>query len=296
MKRVLLYSLLVLISTMFFCSSFEAVESPVMIAREGLVMRGILTLPEGLEGRAPAMVIFHGFTGQKNEMDIVGVDEALFERTARVFAENGIASLRIDFIGSGESEGKWEDTTFTGQINDAIAAIDYLSSLPKINPSRIGVIGLSQGGLVAACAAARDQRVKTAILWSPVAVPGFTYTVLLGKDTVLKALNSSFDEPVEATLPWGATTSLKKPFFRELFRVDPIAEIAGYHGPLMVVVGMKDDVVFPQPRTGAMFMDYHSGLEKLVVLDTDHMLGIFGGPGDLDEAISEALTWLNWTL
>jgi len=102
MKRVLLGSLLVLLGTMFFCSSFIAVESPVMIAREGLVMRGILTMPEGLEGRAPAMVIFHGFTGQKNEMDTVGVDEALFERTARIFAENGIASLRIDFIGSGE--------------------------------------------------------------------------------------------------------------------------------------------------------------------------------------------------
>ena len=204
--------------------------------------------------------------------------------------------MRIDFIGSGESEGKWEDTTFTGQINDAIAAIDYLCSHTRINPSRIGVIGLSQGGLVAACAAARDRRVKTAILWSPVAVPGFTYTNILGMDTVLKALQSESDEVIEATLPWGAKTGLKKPFFRELFRVDPIAEIAGYHGPLMVVVGMKDDTVFPQPRMGAMFTDYHSGLEKLVVLDTDHMLGIFGGSKDLDEAISEALTWLNWTL
>jgi alpha/beta superfamily hydrolase len=71
----------------------------------------------------------------------------------------------IGFRGSGESEGQWEDTTYTGQIADALAAIDYLATLPEIDLQRLAVLGFSQGGLVAAETAARDNRVKSVVLW-----------------------------------------------------------------------------------------------------------------------------------
>jgi len=279
-----------------FSTGFTAVESKVSFYSHGQLVRGILTEPAEMSSLRPAVLIFHGFTGQKNEMDVTGTEEAMFEMTARLFAENGIASLRIDFIGSGESEGKWEDTTFSSQIKDAMAAIDFLQSNPRIDMSRIGVLGLSQGGLVAACTAARDNRVKTAILWSPVAVPAFTYASLLGSDVVIESLELEEDEMIEATLPWGATTMLKRPFYQELFLTDPVAEIAHFNGPLMVTVGLADDVVFPQPQMGMLYMKYHDGLEKLVQLDGDHMLGIFGGSEVLTEAIDEALNWIEMTL
>lgn len=297
MRKNLSVSLVfILLLCVGFSAGFKAVESDVSFYNNGKLVRGILTEPAEMSALRPAVLIFHGFTGQKNEMDVTGTEEAMFEMTARLFAENGIASLRIDFIGSGESEGKWEDTTFSSQINDAMAAIDFLQSNPRIDNSRIGVLGLSQGGLVAACTAARDNRVKTAILWSPVAVPAFTYATLLGAETVSKALELEDGEMIEATLPWGATTSLKKPFYQELFLIDPVAEIAQYHGPLMVTVGLADDVVFPQPQMGMIYMNYHDGLEKLVQVDGDHMLGIFGGPEVLTEAVEEALNWLEMTL
>ncbi|HOO31599.1 MAG TPA: alpha/beta fold hydrolase [Thermotogota bacterium] len=297
MKRSFLMIFLVLV---LFCMSFAAgyvpKETEVSFYSNGQLVKGILTELEEMNSLSPAVVIFHGFTGQKNEMDVTGTEEAMFEMTARQFAENGIASLRIDFIGSGESEGRWEDTTFSSQIDDAMAAITYLQSLPQINPERIAVLGLSQGGLVAACTASRDSRVKTAVLWSPVAVPAYTYGNLLGADVVTQSLELEGDDMLEATLPWGSTTLLKKPFYQELFLTDPVAEIAKYNGPLMVTVGLKDTVVTPQPQAGMLFTKYHDGLEKLVQLDADHMLGIFEGPENLQIAIDEALEWFEATL
>ncbi len=295
-KMLVVMVVLVSVSLIVLGAVYNAVERDVSFFNQGQLIRGILTLPEGQSRNVPLVLLFHGFTGQKDEMDVAGTNEAMFEMTARIFAENGIASLRIDFRGSGESEGAWEDTTFSGQISDAMAAISFVQSIPEINPNRIGVLGLSQGGLVAAATAARDPRVKAAILWNPVAIPAFTYSLILGVDTVLEALTLEGEETIDATLPWGEVTTLKKSFYQELFLVDPAAEIASYKGPLMVVVGLQDDVVFPQPHAGVIFTNYHSGLQKLVELETDHLLGIFVGPEVLKIVIDKAIDWIGMTL
>ncbi len=286
----------IVVAGVLLANSLIATETEVSFYHFGQRVVGILTLPDPVYDAVPAILILHGFTGQKNEMDIAGTDEAMFEMTARLLAEHGIASLRIDFRGSGDSDGKWEDTTFSSQISDAQAAISFMESIPEIDPMRIGILGFSQGGLVAACTAARDWRVATTILWAPVAIPAFTYSQLLGTDTVLKALKLEAEDSIDATLPWGAVTTLKKPFYNELFLINPVAEIIDYYGPLMVVIGIRDDVVFPQPHAGQAYMDHHYGWRKLVQLDTDHMFGIFGGPDILREAIHAAIDWVYLTL
>ena len=297
MKKVFIMVFVVFILlTLTFSADFTALKTEISFYNNGQLIRGILTEPAEMSATCPAILILNGFAENKNGMDITGTEEAMYEMTARIFAENGIASLRIDFIGSGESEGKWENTTFSSQINDAIEAINYIQSIPRINPNRIGVLGLSQGGLVAACTASRDDKVKTAVLWSPVSVPAYTYSDILGWDVVIESLSLEGDEMLEATLPWGPTTFLKKPFYQELFLIDPVAEIAKYNGPLMVVVGLRDATVFPQPQMGMLFTKYHDGLEKLVILDSDHMLDVIENSQDLEVAISEALYWFNLTL
>lgn len=134
------------------------------------------------------------------------------------------------------------------------------------------------------------------MLWSPVANPSQTYSDLLGKDSVTKALANP-SQPITAKLPWGAETTLKGTFYQELFTINPVAEITRYYRPLLVVVGLKDTVVAPQPQSGQLYLTYHSGMEKLVTLDADHVLDILGaGPGPLDQAIDACLAWLRLTL
>lgn len=273
-------------------AEFNVSESDISFDNEGQSIIGTLALPDG-EGPFPVALLLHGFTGMRHELPVVGTDDTMFSRAARWLGERGIASLRIDFRGSGESEGAWEDTTFSGQIADAIAALDYLEMVEGVDSGNISIVGLSQGGLVGAATAGRDARVSSLVLWSAVSNPVMSYGILLGYDTLLAGAGSG-DEAMTMMLPWGVETSLKGPFFDDIFLVDPVAEIASYSGPLLVITGARDDTVTPQPHAGQVFLDYHEGAEALVVLDGDHVFDVLVGDVTdvIDEALSYSLAWL----
>lgn len=271
-------------------------EREVHFIIEGERINGILTRPESSECPVPAIVLLHGFLGHMNDLLVYGSEESLYEMTARLFAEKGLASLRFDFRGSGSSDGEWKDTTFTKQISDAISSIDFLSSVEDVDSRRIGVIGLSQGGLVAACLAACDSRVKSVALWSAVAIPVHTYSALLGKDSVDRAINADPFEEITAGISWGGITVLRKEFFEELFLINPVAEIVSYDGPLLVVSGSKDDLVFPQPEVSNLFIKYHRGVDRLLQQDSGHIFDLFERQDKVLEIIDATLEWFLITL
>jgi dienelactone hydrolase len=270
-----------------------ATEEVVRLDIGGTAVAATLERPAG--DPAPVVLMLHGFTGSRDELAVAGTDEGVFSRTARQLAEAGYASLRIDFRGSGESGGAWQDTTFSGQIADAVAAIDWLEANPAVDGSRLAVLGWSQGGLVAAHAAAeRAGAVDALVLWAPVASPLHSFEALLGAAALTEALAAPPDTPIVGQLPWGGTTTLRAAFFQELGVTSPPAAVARYGGPLKVIVGARDDVVAPQPAAGEIFLRYHEGAESLSVFDTDHVWSAFTGPEVLDgQMIPATLDWLN---
>ena len=277
----------------------EIAEEVVTFENDGGTIYGTLVMPADVRGNVPTVLMLHGFTGSRDEGPVLQPDfsftDFMYERTANVFAENGIASLRIDFRGSGESLDQFgfEETTFTSQISDAHAAIEWLDDRKYVGD--IGVLGLSQGGLVGAITAESDKRVSSLVLWSPVANPVDTYKTVLGEDSVLSGLTQP---STTAILPWGAPVTLNQAFFEDLYTTDPIAAISHYSKPMQVVVGTLDTIVTPQPYYGELYMSYHDGYEELVVLDADHVFDVFTGNGApaLDEAIAESSDWFNETL
>jgi fermentation-respiration switch protein FrsA (DUF1100 family) len=277
----------------------EIAEEVVTFENDGGTIYGTLVMPADVRGNVPTVLMLHGFTGNRDEGPVLQPDfsftDFMYERTANVFAENGIASLRIDFRGSGESLDQFgfEGTTFTSQISDAHAAIEWLDDRRYVGD--IGVLGLSQGGLVGAITAESHKRVSSLVLWSPVANPVDTYKTVLGEDSVLSGLTQP---STTAILPWGAPVTLNQAFFEDLYTTDPIAAISHYGKPMQVVVGTLDTIVTPQPYYGELYMSYHDGYEELVVLDADHVFDVFTGNGApaLDEAIAESSDWFNETL
>lgn len=274
--------------------SHAVAEEDVTLSLDGEEIVGTLALPEGA-APGPVVLMLHGFTGDRDELDVSGTDEGVFSRTARLWAERGVASLRIDFRGSGDSDGDWEDTTFSGQTADALAAVDWLASDPRFDPGQIAVLGWSQGGLVAAGTAAADPRVASVALWAPVAHPAVTFGALVGQEAIAAGLASG-GEAVDVTLSWGAEIELRTGFFEELYTVDPLAAISHYPGPLLVIVGTRDTVVAPQPLSGQAYVANHDGDEELLVLDTDHVFDAFSGPEMVDEMALWTLAWFRSTL
>ena len=140
-------------------------QQPVVFHVRGEKLFGMLHTPDDADGAAAGVVLCHGFTGSKVEAHF------LFVKMARALESAGIAALRFDFRGSGDSEGEFEDVTVSAEIEDAAQALEVLASESAVDAGRLGVLGLSLGGCVAACLAGRDPRVRSLALWSAVARP-----------------------------------------------------------------------------------------------------------------------------
>jgi uncharacterized protein len=271
------------LASVFLASSALAdmKEDIVKFQVDGKTVVGTLTLPDG--NPAPVVLLFHGFTGNRQELPVANTKEGVFQRTARMLAEKGLASLRIDFRGSGEStDMAFADTTFESQIADGIAAISFLEADPRVDGQKISIIGWSQGGLVASAVAGRTNKPDALVLWNAVASPKDTFGGLLGADT-MKAGMATGDTPLNIKLPWGAEIALKQGFFDGIAKIDPPAEIAAYKGPLLVAQGSEDTTV--APVSADTFLDKHDGEETKWVDKMDHVFNAFTGPETLDKMI-----------
>ena len=268
-----------------------AAEKTVDFLVDGQKVVGTLEIPDGVEN-PPVVLLLHGFTGSRNELEIPSVKEGIFARAARVWSAQGLASLRIDFRGGGDSDGKFPDTTVDGQIKDALSALDFVVAQQGINKDKIAIVGWSLGGAVATAVAARtDHPLKAVALWAPATNLPSSFNLLFG-DQVMRAGLAGGEKPIIGKLPWGAEVSLKPAFFKSLFDVVPAAEMAKYHGPLLVAVGTKDTIVFPQPASGQILLDYHDGPEELWVSPMDHAFDVFVNTEKVDTLIAKTAEFI----
>jgi len=125
---------------------------------KGEELFGILTLPEG-KGKFPAVIMVHGFAKTKSERKFVEL--------ARELAKNKIASLRFDFSGCGDSEGKFEEMRISKQVEELNIAFQQLIKEKRIDKERIGIFAHSLGTLVACLFQIKYQKAKTLILAAP---------------------------------------------------------------------------------------------------------------------------------
>lgn len=135
-------------------------QKAVEINHQGMTLRGMEHLPEG--ENLPAVILFHGFTGNKLE------PHRMFLHISRSLEAKGFASFRFDFLGSGESDGDFKDMTVSKELDEARTIFNYVKSHPRINPKRIIVLGFSMGGLVASLLAGElGDAVERLILMAP---------------------------------------------------------------------------------------------------------------------------------
>ncbi len=90
----------------------------VEIKRDDLTLRGMLHIPNDVSQKVPMVIILHGFCDDRNEINFV--HNELSQRLCKL----GIASVRFDMNGSGESDGKFEDMTISSEILDAKAILE----------------------------------------------------------------------------------------------------------------------------------------------------------------------------
>lgn len=257
------------------------IETTISYTVDGGKVVGTLAVPAGEP--APVVLLFHGFGGSRDELEIPSVSKGIFAYTAEKLADQGYASLRIDFRGSGDSDGEFADTTYSSQIADGLAALEFLKSDPSVDASKIAIIGWSQGGLVASAVAGRTNVPVATALWSAVGEPEVTFSNLLGADKIAAGLKTG-DTPLELPLPWGFSLYLKQGYFDQIATTKPLEEIAAYKGPLFVAGGTKDDII--ALGTAEKFVAAHKGTNELLLLPMDHSFNVFTDTKTLDQLLT----------
>ena len=140
----------------------DNMQSAIELEVGGRTLRGMLHRPPGNAPRCPVAAIYHGFTGEKTESHFI------FVKLSRALAAAGLASVRFDFGGSGESDGDFGEMTFHGEVMEAKAILDYARDLPFADLSRTFLVGLSMGGAVASVVAGDEPaKVRAMVLWAP---------------------------------------------------------------------------------------------------------------------------------
>jgi len=116
-------------------------------------LAGVVRSPH--EETSTCVITCHGLYSSKDSAKYVGI--------ARRFCGEGLAVLRFDFRGCGESGGLFEDTSLTGRMEDLEDALDFVQ---EQGCDSVGVMGSSLGGTVAVLTAAKDRRVEALVTWA----------------------------------------------------------------------------------------------------------------------------------
>lgn len=134
----------------------------------GVKLAGTLTLPQS-EGPFQAVILITGSGQQNRNEEIVG--HRPFLVLSDYLTRQGIAVLRVDDRGIGGSTGNVSQDTTEDFAGDVLTGVEYLKSREEIDPSRIGLIGHSEGGLIAPMVAVKSPDIAFIVL---MAAPGVT--------------------------------------------------------------------------------------------------------------------------
>ncbi|MCP2028411.1 pimeloyl-ACP methyl ester carboxylesterase [Flavobacterium sp. HSC-32F16] len=144
-----------------------------------------LTLPKNKK-KYPLAILISG-TGQ-HDRNYTFMGRESFTVLADYLARSGIASLRVDDRGFGKTTGDFENATTGDFANDIEEEIEYLKSDKNVDATHIGLIGHSEGGMIASIVSSRNKDIKFMISLSGVGVSGLEM-LNLQNTAILKSFN-----------------------------------------------------------------------------------------------------------
>lgn len=205
-------------------------EKIIELKRAGINLIGTLVKPELKENeKCPIVIIMHGFTGNR--------DEEMHVKIAEKLLRNGIASLRFDFNGHGESGGKFEDMTVANELEDADEILHYVKKFDFVK--NISIFGHSQGGVVAGMTAGYYADEITCLVQM---APAATL-----KDDALKGTMLGISYDPKHIPDYIKIDIINKRLRKQYFLIAqhlPIYEVSiQYNGPVCLIHGIADEIV-----------------------------------------------------
>lgn len=223
----------------------------------------------GEERKAGSVILCHGMESDKNSDKLIVLSRRL--------AASGIATLRFDFSYVGESGGKFENITYSGEVEDLRAAFDRMQDE---YPGKTAILGSSMGGTVALMFAAQEPRVAALVtIAAPLHPENFPKRILTARQ-IKKWRDRGH------TLYNGRRLNVT--LLEDLERIQVADAVRQIRCPVLILHGDADEVV---PVAEAFELhDCINHVKRLSILkDTDHRLA---NPAGTRQAMAEAVAWL----
>jgi uncharacterized protein len=249
----------------------------VLIPADDHRVPGTLAMPALTPGQTvPAVLLLHGDFSSRDE------NGDMFGRLAAALSDRGIASLRIDFAGSGDSEEPDLSLDYPGMVLDATASLNYLQEQTALDATKLAVLGLSRGGSIAATIAGTVPGVAALVSWSGAIANAYEED---------PAAHEQAREDGEVVINLGDRDfHISLAWFDTILDSHPLDDVAGFTNPVLAVVGSDDDVVSPEISDTFLATVASSDKTLHTIEGGDH--GFTAEPEYGNEAISVTTNWL----
>jgi uncharacterized protein len=230
-------------------------QKAITLNHQGKTLRGMEHIPDFAKGSVPVVILFHGFTGTKLE------PHRLFLKISRALEQEGIASFRFDFLGSGESDGNFEEMTASTEIAEANTILNFVKKDSRIDSSQVTLLGLSMGGLVASVLAGdRPEDIHKLILLAPA---GNMYEII--KD----AAEAYLAHPGLKVVDYYGNL-VGREFAEDLRTLDVFERARHYEGEVLLVHGTKDPTVPCEVSSMYQEQSYEGRAKIHFIAEADH--------------------------
>lgn len=258
----------------------DVLSTPLMLDNGEYEIPAIMTSPEGA-ALVPGVILLHGSASHKNEVG------DLYLRLAEQLANNGIASIRIDFAGTGDSPVDYTHYTLKTAVRDAEVALAFLRSQPQVDDHRIGVVGFSQGGLIAQLLLAQQPGIKSFVAWSSVASDGVGPFADMFETLYMTAKREG---QVEQQFAWRPPLTLSYEWFEQVMSNQSLSGMAEYTGSVLAIAGSNDTVVPPTAATRLIVASGSDVARAVIIKGADHIFNVLDENANQDEQLLEMTT------
>ena len=281
----------------------------------GYELAGTLTRPT-LRRAMPVVVTISGSGPQERDSRLSIVPGyALFREVADTLARRGIATLRYDDRGIGESGGLESARTATSAdfADDVRSIVEWLRTRPDIDASRIALAGHSEGGMIAPMVAASDPRVRAIALLAGPAWTGRRVMMFQNREALdaAKGLTPSTRDSIWKSVPARLDTlALTNKWIGFFMAHDPLVTASHVNQPVLILQGETDHQVSPEQADSLAAIMRASGNRRVTIRKfpaTNHLFlndpsGLFTGYATLKdshvrrEVLGALADWLVLTL
>jgi len=257
-------------------------EKTVFLDNGHYLIPAVIKVPEG-NGPFGAVVMLHGTGSDKDEAGNV------YKILANEFAAAGIASIRIDFVGTGQSLEDYSNYNYGTAISDANFSADFISKVENIDRNKLGVMGWSQGGTIALLAAGVNPKFKSVLCWAG----AIDLTSLVNEEAYIIAQKNGY---YNLEFDWRSPLKLGIEWFQKVYTMDVLEIFSNTDAPVMAINGMKDDVVNPASGQAIAAVSKNNESEFLLIDEADHTFNVFSDMTTINEVVVKTVKWFVRTL